>query len=433
MTEQGQSSLEERSLNNSSRENNPSVLLTRTTMNQFTRNALRSLVESEMLAEFWTTFTWNPKSRWNRLLPQRLRTHLARRHVSEAPAHLVRSVPWREVVRLTVRGTPLKSLFSSGERPFSDIGIGRKFDATVACRVPALRPDIVYAYEGAALRTFREARKQGITTILEQPTAYWKWERELFLEEAERNPEFATLLPNLGNSPAHHAWKEEELRLADYVFVPSQHVLETLRGVIADEKIRVISYGAPPDRGKKPVSLDANRPLKVLFAGSLTQRKGIGYLLNAIAMLGSQVEFTMVGRKVSHHPRVDDACKRYRWIETAPHSQVLEIMRGSDVLALPSLTEAFGLVATEAMACGLPVIVTPNTGAGEIMRDGHEGFIVPICSADAIAARLETLHRDRDMLATMSRQAQVTAAEHSWANYRVNWADAVRSLACQKR
>jgi starch synthase len=114
-----------------------------------------------------------------------------------------------------------------------------------------------------------------------------------------------------------------------------------------------------------------------------------------------------------------------------PHSQMLDIMQKSDVLVLPSLSDAFGLVVTEALASGLPVIVTPNTGASEILRDGHEGFVVPVCQAEPIASRLELLHRDRQMLAEMSRHAQATAAENSWENYRANWARALRNLAWQ--
>lgn len=407
----------------------PAVLMAHPTGNQNLRNALRSLVEHQMLAEFWTTLAWNPEWPWIRLLPRGMRGQLARRTFTEAPGQQIKTAPWREVVRLGMRATPMAGILSSGERAFSIIGIYRQFDNHVARRVSKLLPDMVYAYEGGARQTFRAARKHGITTIYEQPSGYWHWESKFFAEEAERNPEFASLLPALTEPSRHLEWKDEELRLADYVFVPSDHVRQTLREVVAEEKIRVIGYGAPAVSQAKQVSLDSKRPLKVIFAGSLVQRKGIGYLLDAVKMLGSHVELLLVGRRIGPHPTVDAACNRYRWIESLSHTQMLEMMHKSDVLVLPSLTDAFGLVVTEALACGLPVIVTPNTGASEIIQNGREGFIVPICRADAIAERLETLHRDRDLLANMSRQAQATAAKNSWDNYRANWARAVRSLA----
>jgi alpha-maltose-1-phosphate synthase len=425
----GQFLLQENRVNTRTDANKPAVLLSRTTNNQNTRNALRSLVEHEMLAEFWTTVAWNSKSGWNRLLPRSVQMRLARRSVSEAPATRVRSVPWRELVRQSVRGTPAAGLLCSGERPFSVVGMNMHFDASVARRIRKLRPDIVYAYEGAALQTFREAKKQGITTIDEQSSSYSKWTLKLLGEEAERNPEFADLLPTLKDSREHLEWKDEELRLADYVFVPSDHVRSTLAGVVPDEKIRVISYGAPAVKPRAQCNLDSSRPLKVLFVGNLGQHKGIGYLLKAMDVLGGQAELMLVGRRLSPNAKVDEACRRWRWYDNLPHAEVLNAMQQADVLVLPSLSEGCALVVLEALACGLPVVVTPNTGSLAFVRDGREGFVVPICQAEAIAERLEAFHRDREMLAEMSRQAQVTAAENSWENYRANLAGLVGSLA----
>src|SRR6185437_11052659 len=166
--------------------NRPRVLLSRTTPNQNTRNALRSLVEHGMLAEFWTSFAWDAKSIWNAFLPAAVRAELARRSFSEAPIETIKSAPWRELVRLGARSTPLRQLFSSGDRPFSIIGAGRYLDTRVARRIQKLQPDIVYAYEGAALHTFREAKKRGITTIHEQSSSHWRWTCDLMAEEAER-------------------------------------------------------------------------------------------------------------------------------------------------------------------------------------------------------------------------------------------------------
>jgi glycosyltransferase involved in cell wall biosynthesis len=246
------------------------------------------------------------------------------------------------------------------------------------------------------------------------------------LNEADRNPEFAGLHPKLTDSPGHMQWKDEELRLADTVFVASQHVRRTLAGVVADEKIRVVNYGAPPVQPPRATQLDTKRPLKVLFVGALIQRKGIGYLLEAIDRLGADVELTLIGTRFAPNARVDAACQRWRWLESIPHDEVLNVMLRSDVLVLPSLSEAFGLVVTEALACGLPVIITPNVGAGDLIVEGREGFIVSVCSSEAIAERLVTLHKSRELLVAMSRNAQVTAAARSWAAYRETWAETVR-------
>jgi starch synthase len=198
---------------------------------------------------------------------------------------------------------------------------------------------------------------------------------------------------------------------------------------VPDEKIRVITYGAPEVKPRAQRNLDATRPLKVLFVGNLGQHKGIGYLLKAMDMLGGRAELTLVGRRLHPNPKVDEACRRWRWHENLPHAQVLDAMQQADVLVLPSLSEGCALVVLEALACGLPVVVTPNTGSLAFVRDGREGFVVPICQAEAIAERLEVLHQDRELLSEMSRWAQATAAENSWENYRADLAGLVRSLA----
>lgn len=411
--------------------NQPAVLLSHPTGNQNLRNALESLNEHGMLKEFWTTVAWDPKSPWNRVLPTGLRTQMARRAYDGVPKDQVRCAPSREMVRLGAKQLGLDNLLCSGERPFSVIGMYRHFDSRVARRLREIPVDAVYAYEGGALETFREAKRLGIAAVYELPSGYWYWERDLLSAEAERNPEFAGLHPKLADSAGHMQWKDEELRLADMVFVASQHVRRTLAGVVADEKIRVVNYGAPPVRPAKEIPRETNAPLKVLFVGALIQRKGIGYLLDAIEKLGRQVELTLIGTRFAPNARVDAACRRWRWFETIPYEQVLEVMMQSDVLVLPSLSEAFGLVVTEALSCGLPVIITPNVGAGDLIADGREGFVVPVCSSDAIAERLNQMDVDRDLLTAMSRNARETAADYSWAVYRENWAAALKGAVWQ--
>jgi glycosyltransferase involved in cell wall biosynthesis len=409
----------------------PAVLISHPTGNQNLRNALLSLVENGMLAEFWTTVAWDRESVWNRLLPSGLRSQLARRSFPDTPKDRIHCVPLRETIRLTAKPLHLESMLCSAERPFSVIGMYRNFDARVAARLRTARVDAVYAYEGGALNTFREARQLGIAAIYELPSSHWYWEQTLLLEEAERSPQFSGLLPKLKDSPRHMQWKDEELRLADCVIVPSEHVRRTLSGVVPAEKIRVVNYGAPFVEAIRSRSDDPAEPLRVLFVGALIQRKGIGYLLDAIDMVGTQVTLTLVGMRFAPNTRVDSACNRWRWFESLSHSEILEVMQEADVLVLPSLAEGCALVVLEALACGLPVIVTPNTGSLEFVRDGYEGFVVPTCNSEAIAERLNRLCRDRDLLASMSQYARQTAIEKSWEVYRNEWAEAVRGAICQ--
>ncbi len=93
-------------------------------------------------------------------------------------------------------------------------------------------------------------------------------------------------------------------------------------------------------------------------------------------------------------------------------------MRAHDVLVFPSLFEGFGLVVTEALSQGTPVITTPHTCGPDVLTDGEDGFIVPIRDAQAIAEKLELLHRDRERLAAMSIAARKKAETLTWESYR---------------
>ena len=236
----------------------------------------------------------------------------------------------------------------------------------------------MYAYEGGALDTFREAKRLGIKTIYEQTSSYWYWARGLLTEEAERSPEFAGLLPNLSGFRQAFAVEGRRACVGRLCFCRPVSMFGRLwRMSSLKKKFALFTTELRQSGGGSGFQRDPGRPLQVLFVGLLVQHKGIGYLLDAIDRLGSQVQLTLVGKRFHANSRVDEACRRWRWFETLSHSQVLDVMMESDVLVLPSLGEGFGLVVTEALACGLPVIVTPNVGAGDLVCDGREGFVVP--------------------------------------------------------
>ena len=116
-----------------------------------------------------------------------------------------------------------------------------------------------------------------------------------------------------------------------------------------------------------------------------------------------------------------------------PHARVLELMTEHDVLVLPSLVEGFGLVITEALSRGLPVITTAHAGGADLMTDGREGFIVPIRSPDAIADRLTRLAEDRDLLARMAEAALATARRNPWERYEARIVQIVAGDAARDR
>ena len=107
-----------------------------------------------------------------------------------------------------------------------------------------------------------------------------------------------------------------------------------------------------------------------------------------------------------------------------PRSRIAEEYENADVFVLPSISEGSATVCYEALAMGLPVITTPN--AGSVIRDGLDGFIVPIRDPRALADRIATLAGDRDLLDEMSHNARLSAQNYTWDCYGQRLIDAIQ-------
>jgi glycosyltransferase involved in cell wall biosynthesis len=308
--------------------------------------------------------------------------------------------------------------------------IGEKLDAATARDVNRRRPKAVYAYSGSALETFRSANRQGVICVYELPCGYSRYTARLLQEEALLKPEYADTMPGRHYTPALLEDRDEELDLADHIIVPSRHVNDTLKTSPASgRKLLIIPYGTNEATTPiRSVGQPKQARLRVLFVGALTQGKGIAYAFDAIKLLQTATELTIIGRKVGTSSAIDAILGKHHWIPSTPNERILEEMTRHDVLVFPSLTEGFGLVIGEALSRGLPVITTASTGGPEIIREGQDGFIVPIRSAQAIAEKLEMLNKDRERLDWMSQSARLRAREFSWKRYRSLLASTLKDI-----
>ena len=332
------------------------ILISHPTGNENVRQAALALHEANLLGEFWTCLSWDPDAVINHFLPKSLRNQLARRSSPKSVRPFVRTAPVRELGRLL----------------FGMFGIDvvlQDLDRKVAARLGRARNWTgVYAYEDGALESFRTAKNRGIHCIYDLPIGHWRAAQQIYREEMELQPDWAETLTGLSDSDEKLARKEEELKLAERVVVASSFTEQTLRGANFTAAVSVIPYGAPAVSQSEIVPRFG--PLRVLFAGSLGQRKGLSYLLQAVESIGrDKVELTLLGRKTALNcVPLEAAVRRHRWIPTLPHQEVLREMQRHDVLVLPSLFEGFGLVILEAMAQGLVVIATAAYGGARSDR-----------------------------------------------------------------
>ena len=150
--------------------------------------------------------------------------------------------------------------------------------------------------------------------------------------------------------------------------------------------------------------------------GGISLRKGAQYFHEAVKKLeGRQIDCRMVGPLVIREPYQRVLEERAELTGQVPRQEMRRHYEWADVFVFPSICEGSATVTYEALAAGLPVITTPN--AGSVVRDGVDGFMVPIRDAEAIAARLELFLGDAELLAHMSQNAIKRGREFSWEKY----------------
>jgi glycosyltransferase involved in cell wall biosynthesis len=268
--------------------------------------------------------------------------------------------------------------------------------------------------------------------VLDYPIARLDVSQALLDEEAALNVQFADSLARpyaLTLAPRELRRLAAEVDLADVVVVGSQYAAESFQGIVEPERLAVVPYGVDTSMFSPRSCERPEGPLRVLFAGHVSLRKGIVYVLEAMKQLDpSRFELTLVGRLLGKGDGLRRYHGRFRHQGGVRPQEMPEVYRQADVLVLPSLVEGSALVVLEAMASGMPVIVTPNVGA-DAVRDGVEGFVVPIRSAEQIADRLARFAADPALLRAMGQAARKRALEYDWSNFHVAFQQVVVGFA----
>ena len=407
------------------------ILLSHPTGNEFVRAALAAFDRAGMLGEFWTTLSWNSKSPLNRAMPRQLRESLQRRSFPETLRARTRTVPLRELIRLFAGAVGVASQHETGA--LSIDAVLRELDRKVADRLRNIdNVNSVYAYEDGALESFRAASEHDLKRIYDLPIAYWQTSQRLLREEAERYPEWEPTLGATRDSDEKLSRKSEELALAQLIICPSNFVLESLPQEARAEKECIVAPFGSPDVDLGPQAKRDSRQLRVLFAGAMTQRKGLADLFEAMKLVDSkEIELVVMGSLLRPLSWYLERFANFVYEPPRPHGEVLRLMQSCNVLVLPSIVEGRALVQQEAMACGLPAIATKNAGADDVIIEGETGFLVPIRSPDAIAAKINWCSANRSHVHGMGIAARKRAAEFTWRAYGEKIVAAARALTCQ--
>ena len=394
------------------------IALAHPTGNENTRQVLCALEQLGVLSSYFTSIAVLPDQWFFRRLPQTLQVQLSKRKLAPEIFSKTTCYPWREIGRLLSHRFPWKYLNRSENSFFSIDQVHRALSTHFAKSIARHNYTGVYCYEDGALEAFQAAKKRNITCYYDLPIAYHETLSRLLLQEAEKWPEWAITLQGTQHSEEKKARKSREIELSDEVICPSRFVFDSLpESILKTKKCHIARFGCD----LLPVKAQPRNhdKLRVLFAGSHSQRKGLADLFSAIRQLKStQVEILSVGSLLAPQEFYLLHCPQLQYHPPRPREEVLELMQSCDILALPSIVEGRALVQLEALSCGLPLLITPNTGGEDLIVEGQTGFMVPVGNPQQLAEKIDWFASHRAQLPQMRQACIEHAKTIQWENYR---------------
>ena len=275
--------------------------------------------------------------------------------------------------------------------------------------------DVLVGWSGSSLEALVELKKKKAITILERGSSHYSYQMNILEEEFSK----------FGKSfnPDYKTWQREllEYELADYISIPSSFVKRSfLEYGIPKSKLLLNPYGVDLSAFKQIKKQDD--VFRVVFAGGFNIRKGVVYLLQAFS------ELNLPNSQLVHLGAIDeemrDIIKKYeapniKYLGSKPQNELYKFYSQGSVFVIMSIEEGLSMVQLQAMACGLPLICTTNTGGEDLITEnGKEGFVIPIRGVEALKEKLVFLYENPEITKKMGEAAKNRVAEgFSWDDY----------------
>ncbi len=271
--------------------------------------------------------------------------------------------------------------------------------------------DIFYGWMGMSLRQIRKAKHLGMKTVIVCASSHPIYQRKILEEEYKKWG-----VPFILGNYKIFLKSLKEIKEADFIKIPSDFVEKTfIKYGISEEKIIKIPFGVDLDKFR-PKKNYRNDKFRLVFVGSVGIRKGIPYLLKAWNELNlKDAELYIVGALLQDIKHIYKNAKIKNIFFTGHVNSILPYLQKSDVFIFPSIEEGSALVTYEAMATGLPSIVTFNTGS--IVKDGKDGFVIPIRDVEALKEKILYFYENKNEIKRMGKNARKHVEKYSWESY----------------
>lgn len=355
-----------------------------------------------------------------RLLPQGERSRLASRRTEELDEADV-------LCFCTIAGfeEAVLSRVDRGRRVYRwwHIRVADRFGEKVAQLAVKERADAVVMYDTTAKKCFEVLKEKAphILRVMDCSAANRIYMRKVYSDDMKISPCSAKKLMKERGHLMNDRYCERltaEIEATDVFLAPSEFVKKSLEySSVPADRILLCAYGtnyAPIPHEK---AIDMGDKLQAVYVGNVTAMKGIHYLLQAAEHLRDKVHLTVVGSYDNSDHFFDSYVDVCTFVGRVPHKSVQEYLKKADVFVFPSLGEGLSLAVLEAMACGLPCIVSENSGANDAIREGENGFVVKAHSAEEITEKLLWCCDNKEKLPAMGQKAMETAMRFTWKEY----------------
>jgi glycosyltransferase involved in cell wall biosynthesis len=277
--------------------------------------------------------------------------------------------------------------------------------------------DVYDGLSSFSLRGMRKAKKMGAITVLDHGSSHILYQDAILREEYAR----FNVIPKIFQL-AHPKIIEKELKEyaeADYITIPSLFVKRTfLEKGIPESKLIHVPYGV--DLSVFHQIPKEDNVFRVIFGGGICFRKGVHYLLQAFSELNLPNSELLLLGSVSEEmtPFLEKYKGHYKQMSYRPILELHKWYSQGSVFVMPSLEEGLAMVQPQAMACGLPIITTTNSGAEDIVRDGKDGFIIPIRDVEKLKEKILFMYNNPEICKQMGQSAKERVSSgFTWDDY----------------
>ena len=277
--------------------------------------------------------------------------------------------------------------------------------------------NIIIGLSGSLYKSVDHIKKKNIFYICERASAHIEFQNKILREEYKINNLYYKPIPS---------WiiKRElyEYEKSDFILTPSNFAKKTFieKGF---HKIEKINFPVNTERFYHIKKSIDNKKFVITFLGQISLQKGFHYLLKAFKEFKHpKKELQVIGLHTSDKKFFLDIIKKERidniiFKNHIPNTELKYFLNKSDCFVLPSIQDGYAISVIQAIACGIPVIVTKNTGAEEYVLKNNCGFVVNIRSSKEILLHLNKLKDDEKLRNQLSENCLESISKFTWDNY----------------